>query len=209
MAEAFEEGTPGMTAKDFIPVRAELPNSVRLAVIGAISGGLSWLLIDASDSGGLKFDLEGYGVMVLPIAVHPGLVFGLLVGSYLRLRTGVSWLRAIGYVLAAGLAYFAAFHVAFYILNSISDDGGQTLAYVVGGVPAGLVGSLLLGLATKYLLRARARLAMGLPVAVGTVNGALLVLGNFADRWGFLAFFVLWQAAYGASLAPLLRARSV
>jgi hypothetical protein len=198
-----------MTAEGLVPVRADLPNAAKLAVIGAISGGLSWFLIDASDSGSLKFDLESYGIMVLPIAVYPGLIFGQLAGGYLRYRTGSSWLRAIGYVLGAGFAYFAAFHVAFYIINSVSDDGGQTLAYVISGVPAGLVGSLLLGLASKYLIRVRARLVMGLPLAVGTVGGALLVLGNFADRWGFLAFFVLWQAAYGASLAPLLRARSV
>ena len=197
-----------MSAEGFVPVRADLPNAAKLAVLGAISGALSWLLVDVSDSGSLKFDLESYGVMVLPIAVYPGLVFGLLIGGYLRLRTGIRWLRAIGYVLAAGLAYFAAFHVAFYIINSVSDDGGQTLAYVVSGVPAGLVGSLLLGLATKYLLRVPARLVMGLPVVVGTVGGALLALGSADDRWGFLAFYVLWQAAYGASLAPLLRARA-
>ena len=198
-----------MTGEGFIPERADLPNAMKLAVIGAISGGLSWLAIDASDSGSLKFDLESYGIMVLPIAVYPGLVFGLLMGAYLRYRTRMSWLHGVGYVLAAGLAYFAAFHAAFYIVSAESDDLGSLLANIIGGMAAGLVGSLLLGLASKYLLRVRARLAMGLPVAVGTVGGALLELGNFGDRWGFLAFFVLWQAAYGASLAPLLRARSV
>ena len=197
-----------MNAKGFVPVRADLPNAAKLAVLGAIAGALSWLIVDASDSGSLKFDYEGYGVMLLPIAVYPGLVFGLLVGAYLRYRTRISWLRAIGYVLAAGLGYFGAFHVAFYIINSESNDQGGVLTYIVSGVPAGLVGSLLLGLATKYLLRVPARLAMGLPLAVGTVGGALLALANFDDRWGFLAFFVLWQAAYGASLAPLLRARA-
>jgi hypothetical protein len=196
-----------MYAKGFVPVRADLPNAAKLAVLGAIAGALSWLIVDASDSGDLKFDYEGYGVMLLPIAVYPGLVFGLLVGAYLRYRTRISWLRAIGYVLAAGVGYFGAFHVAFYIINSESNDQGGVFTYIVSGVPAGLVGSLLLGLATKYLLRVPARLAMGLPLAVGTVGGALLALANFDDRWGFLAFFILWQAAYGASLATLLRAR--
>jgi len=197
-----------MNARGFLPVRADLPTAAKLAVLGTISGVLSWLLIDVSDSSGLKFDLEGYGVMLLPIAVYPGLVFGLLVGAYLRHRTGITWLRTIGYVLAAGLAYLGAFHVAFYIVTGDSNSEGEVLAYVISGVPAGLVGSLLLGLATKYLLRVPARLAMGLPLAVGTVGGALLAHGSFADRWGFLAFFILWQAAYGASLAPLLRERA-
>jgi|SRR5579872_2128340 len=197
-----------MNARGFLPVRADLPISAKLAVLGAISGALSWLLIDVSDSGGLKFDLEGYGVMLLPIAVYPGLVFGLLVGAYLRHRTRIGWPRATAYVAASALAYLGAFHVAFYIVTGDSNSEGEVLAYVISGVPAGLVGSLLLGLATKYLLRVPARLAMGLPLAVGTAGGALLALGSFADRWGFLAFFVLWQAAYGASLAPMLRARA-
>jgi hypothetical protein len=195
-----------MSAVGFVLVRADLPNAAKLAVLGAISGGLSWLIVDASDSGSLKFEFEGYGVMLLPIAVYPGLVFGLLVGAYLRYRTRISWPRTIGYVLAAGVAYLGAFHVAFYIINSESNDQGGVLTYIVSGVPAGLVGSLLLGLLTKFLLRVPARLVMGLPLAVGTVGGALLALANFDDRWGFLAFFILWQAAYGASLAPLLRA---
>jgi len=197
-----------MNAEGFLPARADLPTAAMLAVLGTISGALSWLLVDVSDSSSLKFDLEGYGVMLLPIAVYPGLVFGLLVGAYLRHRTGITWLRTIGYVLAARLAYLGAFHVAFYIVTGDSNSEGEVLAYIVSGVPAGLVGSLLLGLTTKYLLRVPARLAMGLPLAVGTAGGALLGLGSADDRWGFLAFFVLWQAAYGASLAPLLRARA-
>jgi len=197
-----------MNAEGFLPARADLPTAAMLAVLGTISGALSWLLVDVSDSSSLKFDLEGYGVMLLPIAVYPGLVFGLLVGAYLRHRTGITWLRTIGYVLAAGLAYLGAFHVAFYIVTGDSNSEGEVLAYIVSGVPAGLIGSLLLGLSTKYLLRVPARLAMGLPLAVGTAGGALLGLGSADDRWGFLAFFVLWQAAYGASLAPLLRARA-
>ena len=198
-----------MSAAGFIPMRADLPNAAKLAAVGAVSGGLAWLLIDASDSGSLKFDLENYGVMVMPIAVYPGLFFGLLMGGYLRFRTGIGWLRAIGYLLAAGLGYFAAFHVAFYILTAVSDDVDSVLAYIIGGVPAGFVGSLLLGLLSKFLLRVRARLVMGLPLAVGTVAGAFLALASFDVKgWAFLAFFILWQAAYGASLAPLLRARA-
>ena len=38
------------------------------------------------------------------------------------------------------------------------------------------------------------------------ILGAFLTLGNYGDGgWGFLAFFILWQGAHGASLAPLLR----
>jgi hypothetical protein len=42
---------------------------------------------------------------------------------------------------------------------------------------------------------------------LGTLAGALLVLGSFDSHngWGFLPFFALWQGIYAASLAPLLR----
>jgi hypothetical protein len=64
----------------------------------------------------------------------------------------------------------------------------------------------LLGLFTKLLFPLRGQHLFGRSVIVGTLAGALLVLGMFDDHngWGFLAFFVLWQAAYGACLAPLL-----
>jgi hypothetical protein len=191
------------------PVRGDLPNVAKLAVLGMISGALSWLLIDASDGTGLNFDIEVLGIVLIPIAVYPGLLFGLFVGAFLRYRTKIAWLRVIGYVLAAGLGYLAAFHVAFYIVTGQFNDQGGALVYVVSGLPAGLAGSFLLGLLTKYLLRVPSRLVLGLPLAVGTVGGALLALANYGDDgWGFLPFFVLWQGAYGASLAPLLRARA-
>jgi len=198
-----------MSAQDSMPSHDDLSNAVKLAVLGMVSGALSWWLIDVSDRSGLKFDLEAYGVVLMPIAVYPGLVFGLFVGAFFRYRHKVTWLRGIAYVLAALLGYLAAFHVAFYILSSVSNDQSGTLAYIASGLPAGLAGSLLLGLLTKFLLRVPGRSTMGLPVAVGTVAGALLALGNFGDDgWGFLPFFILWQGAYGASLAPLLRARA-
>ena len=198
-----------MTAEGFVPVRADLPNAAKLAVVGAVSGVIAWVIIDASDSGSLKFDVEDYGIMLMPIAVYPGLVFGLLAGVYLRYRIRISGLRTIGYVLAAGLGYFAAFHVAFYIINAESDEQGAVVVNIISGVAAGFAGSLLLGLLSKFLLRMPARLVMGLPLLVGTASGAFLALTSFDHNgWTFLAFFVLWQAAYGASLAPLLRTRA-
>ena len=187
--------------------QSDLLNAVKLAMLGMVSGALSWWLIDLSDRSRLKFDLESFGIILMPISIYPGLVFGLFLGAFLRYRAKVTWLRGIGYVLAACLGYLAAFHVAFYIVTNKFNDESGALAYTVSGVPAGLAGSLLLGFLTKFLLEVPGRSTMGLPVAVGTVAGALLALGNFGDGgWGFLAFFILWQGAYCASLVPLLRA---
>jgi hypothetical protein len=59
---------------------------------------------------------------------------------------------------------------------------------------------------TRALLRARAA-AFRLSIAVGSLAGALLPLAALGDWRGVapdpLVFFVLWQGAYGASLASL------
>ena len=179
----------------------------KLALLGVVSGGISWALVNFADEWNMKFEYEGYGLELLPVGVYPGLVFGLLFGGLLRFAAGTSWPRTIGYVLASGMAYLAAFHTAFYLIATINDHG-QVLTTIASGIPAGLVGSLILGVLSTYLLRIPARLVLRRPVIIGTVAGALLGLGSFDDHngLGFLAFFVLWQGAYGASLAPMVQA---
>lgn len=175
-----------------------------LGILGLASGVASWLLIDQSDSNGLNFDLEAFGIVLLPIAVYPGLVFGLLFGAWLGFRRLLSWRRGLGYVAASTISYVVAFHVAYYIILGVFNDESGVLASIVGGLLAGLAGSLLLGLASRFLLQISMRLALRLPVAVGTVAGALLGLTVHDDKgWGFLVFFALWQGAYGASLASM------
>jgi hypothetical protein len=200
------EGKP-MNAGDAALLPGDRSAAVKLAILGMISGGLSWALVELTDQLNLKFDYEASGLLLVPVGVYPGLVFGVIFGALFHLRAGISRSRAIGYVLAAGLGYIAAFHVAFYIIANVSSHDA-TPAYIVGGIPAGFVGSLLLGLLTKLLLQHPNRLVLRVPVITGTVAGALLGLGSIDDHngWGFLAFFILWQGAYGAALAPLLRA---
>ena len=195
-ADALRPGAPAGT-----PVLM-----AKLAVLGMIAGAISWGLVNFADQLNMKFEYEGYGLELLPIGVYPGLAFGFLFGGFLRLGAGISWPRATGYVAAAGLAYLAAFHVAFYLIATIDQQGPLTVT--LSGVPAGLAGSLVLGLLAKFLLRVPVRLVLRLPVVVGTLTGALLGLGTIDDHngWGFLAFFVLWQGAYGASLAPMVQA---
>ncbi len=190
-----------------LPRPGDRANMAMLGMLGMLSGAASWALIDFSDQMNLNFQFEGLGLLLLPIGVYPGLVFGLIVGALLHFRAKATWLRAAGYVFAAGLSYAGAFHVAFYIVANGFSGEETFLAYLVGGIPAGLAGSLLLGLLTKALLRAPGRLVLRGPVAIGTAAGALLGFASFDSHngWGFLTFFVLWQGAYGASLAPLLR----
>ena len=74
----------------------------------------------------------------------------------------------------------------------------------VSGIIAGLVGCVLLGIATAYLLRVPYESALGVPVVVGGIAGGLLPLINVLNDWGFMLFLGLWQGAYAASLAGLL-----
>ena len=180
-----------------------------LAGLGAASGLLSWLLVDFADELKLRFEYELYGIQLTPVAIYPGLVFGLLFGAFLRLRAGFSWLRAIGYVLATLVGYGAAFHTAFYIIANGFADHESLLAFAIGGVPAGFAGSLILGLLTRPLAGPTAASFFQISVIVGTSAGALLGLAGLDthNAWGFLLFFVLWQGSYAACLAPLLSRR--
>jgi hypothetical protein len=182
------------------------PKAAKLAALGALSGAISWALVNFAEPLNIQFDVERGGVLLLPVGIYPGAVFGIIFALALVLARHASPLRGLGYVLASILGYLAAFHLAFYILGNLQHGSDTSfITYVIAGVPGGFVGSTLLGLFTKLLFPQRGQHVCGRSVIVGTLAGALLVLGVFDDHngWGFLAFFVLWQATYGACLAPL------
>ena len=99
----------------------------------------------------------------------------------------------------------AAFSVGFAIVAKLDSSDG-VMPFIVGGLPAGLAGSLVLGLLTRWLFPAAGRRLLRRSIVTGTLAGALLGLAALDphNTWGFLAFFVLWQAIYAASLFPLL-----
>jgi hypothetical protein len=196
-----------MAVAEATPSAGLRSKAAKLAVLGAVSGAISWVLINFAETLKIQFDVERSGVLLLPVGIFPGVVFGILFALVLVLARHASLSRGLGYLLASTLAYLAAFHLAFYILGNLQHGNDTSfLVYVIAGVPAGFVGSTLLGLFTKLLFPLRGQHLFGPSVIVGTLAGALLVLGMLDDHngWGFLAFFVLWQAAYGACLAPLL-----
>lgn len=181
-------------------------SALKLGLLGGVSGAISWALVNFAETLNIKFEFEGAGMMLLPVGVYPGVVFGILFAIALVLARHAKPLRGLGYVLASTLAYLAAFHVAFYILGNIGHaNDSSVFTYVIAGVPAGFAGSALLGIFTKLLFPRHSWRLFARSVIVGTLAGALLVLGMYDDHngWGFLAFFLLWQAAYGACLAPL------
>lgn len=190
-----------------MPMTEDRSNSMTLAALGMFSGAAAWALVNFTSDTGLRFEWTLFhgAIVFYPASVFPGLVFGLIIGVPLRRRGKVDGLRQLGFAAAAAFAYFCAFHVAFHVSDTFSpgDPLGDFVGLAASGIPAGLVGSLVLGLSMRLLFRAPSRLVLRLPVLVGGAAGALLGLIEY-DRT-LLAFFVLWQGAYAASLAPLLR----
>ncbi len=188
--------------------------ALKLGLLGAVCGAISWVLVSYADELDLKFDEERSGILLLPISVFPGMVFGLLVGSALSVWRRASILRGGGYAIASFIGYLAAFHATFYVLGSLGEGSSRgspsVVDFSISGLPGGLAGSVLLGLATNFLFPFPGYRALLRSIVIGTLAGALLGLGAFGDHngWGFLAFFVLWQGLYAASLAPLVGDRA-
>jgi hypothetical protein len=188
-----------------------------LAGLGAVSGGLSWGALALLDALGIDFALLPRQELpfIGPLSTLPGLVFGLFFGAALIRRRGVGGGQFVGYVLASGVGYLAAYHAAFFSVLGVaswSEERNMGLAaWMVGGLLGGLAGSFVLGLISRFLLRVPWAEVLGVPLVAGTLAGAALLLMYFdSDSHGMpislLVFFAFWQAAYAASLAPLLRA---
>ena len=77
--------------------------AVRLGVLGAISGALAWGVIVGLRHLDVRPVFDGIGfVQIGPFTLVPGLMFGLLVGSWLAARGRWSRRQRAGYVLASG-----------------------------------------------------------------------------------------------------------
>src|SRR5258708_3677976 len=103
-----------------------LPRAARLGLRGAISGALAWAVIVAARKLGIQNDSIYPGVQLSVAALAPGLIFGIVLGAYLVVHRRLAPARAVGYWLASGVAYYAAFHVAFHLVAS--EALGRSLA---------------------------------------------------------------------------------
>jgi hypothetical protein len=178
--------------------------AVKLGLLGAVSGALSWVIIDNADALRPNFSSDSY-MLLQPVSIAPGLTFGIAIALVLLATGRARWPRALAFVAASIVGYMAAFAVGFAIAAKL-ESNAEVMPLIVGGLPAGLAGSLVLGLLTRWLFPAAGRRLLGRSIVTGTLAGALLGLAALDPHngWGFLAFFILWQAIYAASLFPLL-----
>ena len=204
-----------------VAMTSDRSNSMTLGALGMLSGAVAWALVNLAHGFGLTLSLTGRGVnwfvLLYPSAVIPGLVFGLIIGSLLRRRCrAVGW-RLVGYVVAAALAFFGAIHASVYFevgfFGTLPYGSPDANELAMTGFVGGLVWSLLLGLASIPLLRAPARVVLGLPVVIASAFGVLpgIVLyhldhyGRGAWDWISFVLFAFGPGAYASSLAPVLR----
>jgi len=206
-----------MAAADAAPASTNRANPLKLGLLGALTGAISWTTVIHAEELHLSFwhmhFYEPFAATLAPIALYRGLVFGIAFGSVLAWARHWAWLKAAGFVLASFLGYLIAYHLAVFI-GASAKFGGDSAIYWVG-VPAGLAGSAILGFFSNLLFRWPRNSQLVRSIVVGTLAGACSPLSTIGigrnDHfmgWGLLAFFVLWQGAYGASLAPLFANRS-
>ncbi len=170
-----------------------------MAALGALSGLLASLSIMLLQDAAEFTPLEG--IEFSPASLAPGLVFGALIGFWLR-RRGLIGPAGWGfYVVASAGCYWLAFTLAREVFFS---RFGQDL--IVTGLAAGFCGSACLtGISAAAFGRLRRTLPCFLSVLAGCLLGGLLPIAVEGEGfWPVALFFALWQAGYAAALSPAL-----
>lgn len=164
------------------------------AGLGATSGVAATGIIELLD--GQPSLWIGERLLLAPISLVPGLVFGVVIGIALFRRQRLTPATLAAYVVAATLSYFAAFTLAL----NIDPRGVQPL---IDGPIAGLMGgALLAGLGAALMPSARGRRGLSAMAGAGCVLGVLLWVAFTGDSfWSWALFFGLWQMGYAAALA--------
>ena len=173
-------------------------NLVVFALLGAVSGAITTGLLFTLPSD-WKIEIADF-LMLSPLTIEAGLVFGVIFGGLLKLRGLADTRTAVLYALASAASYFVAVNLALNVGDGLEDIW-------LTGMIAGLAGSACLTAAAAALLPFARRVR---PVALMLVTGCLLgvllesALADGATFWHWLALFAPWQAGYAAAFATAL-----
>lgn len=186
----------------------KLRRIARCGLLGAIAGVGATLSIFVPDWIGVSDDLEFHTrpfapifgaleLLVSPLSVGPGLVFGLIVGFALRRRGLARGWRYATFAAASTMSYFAAVQLSLEFLVDALDN-----IFLIG-IVAGLFGGGLLAAASAALMPAFRRWRVcGLMTATGGVLGVLLYFPiAYESLPGWLILYAPWQAGYAAAMA--------
>jgi hypothetical protein len=170
------------------------------ALLGAISGTITTGALFALPED-WKIEVGDF-LMLSPLSIEAGLVFGIIFGGLLRYRGLAGTVTAALYALASTASYFVAVNLALQL-----GDGLDEIWRI--GMIAGLAGSACLTAAAAVLLPfVRQVRPIALMLVAGGLLGALLevALADGATFWHWLVLFAPWQAGYAAAFATALPA---
>jgi hypothetical protein len=174
------------------------------ALIGAVSGAVGYFLVGGAVGifGGGFFHAKGGVSLPNPTFVLPGLVFGLIVGFFLRRRGQAAPSRYWGFVATSTISYFAAWTAGGQIVDAVDD-------LLVTVLAAFLLGAALQMAFCSWLFRFfRRPVPCVLMLCAGCLPAAILgvveLLGVDSDALSLIVVLALWQPGYAASLATAL-----
>ncbi len=172
--------------------------TIDFALLGAASGAVTTGLLMALPA---RWKIEiGDFLVFSSLSIVAGLVFGMVFGALLRVRGLAETRAALLYAAAATAAYFVAVNLAFHLVDAVEKVWQL-------GLIAGLVGAGCLTALAAWLLPFARRIGpCALMLAAGCGLGALLEVPVRGDGgfWGWLLFYVPWQAGYAAAFATAL-----
>jgi hypothetical protein len=188
-----------------------------MAILGGLTGIISALLPGAAESvpNALKIISQSFLLDPVRSPIHPGLLFGLVVGA------GVWWAGerrawALGLAfLITVFAWSAAVNTAYSIYEikdervifgvAVNSSSGAVTPVIklLSGFVAGVVGAAMTVIGCSLAIPSlRSVVAVGATAIVGGIAGLLLypVLEEWNETASLIALFAVWQASVGASL---------
>ncbi len=157
----------------------------------------------------------------------PGIIFGILVGTYFWLTYKTSVLKIFLWIITCGIAYYSAYYsfMFLYFYKAPGDTQGYTnsffstpLTQYIPILIGGFVGTTLLVLASKFLISKINMNQAGLIILIGTVLSPLFILFpatpiaaletyRYFKSSGLISAyipFVVWQMAVGIALGMIV-----
>lgn len=178
---------------------------LRWGALGFVSGTVStlsifiphWLQFEGAVEAGIG--VGQYRLLMAPVSVLPGLIFGVIIGAALRRARLASGGRIPAYAVAATLSHFLAVQLT---VNFLVERIESSVAF---GVAAGAFGAAPLAAASAAIMpvfrRGPTTTAM---VLTGAALGATLYFPLvFGDFLSWLLLFATWQAGYAAAMATV------
>ncbi len=170
------------------------------ALLGALSGAIATVLLFTLPTD-RQIEIGGF-LMLSPLSIGAGLVFGFIFGCVLNSRALASARSAVLFTMASTASYFVAVNLALHLVDELNE------IWQIGMI-AGLAGSACLTASAATLLPVvRQVKPIALMLVAGCLFGVLLevALAEGEIFWRWLALFAPWQAAYAAAFATALPA---